>query len=188
MTIQHISLDQPDHTVGLYKGVHDIDNKAFKELWDTHPDHYHTVKMWGKEVLTPRWQEAQGKSYSYSQTVNKAKPIHPLTKPYLEWGQANIAKRLNGLLINWYDPAHKHYIGKHHDSTKGLQDQSPIVTISLGERRIFRIRRSKKHDIILENGDVLVMPWDINELYTHEVPHFARYTDKRISITLRAFK
>ena len=67
---------------------------------------------------------------------------------------------------------------------------SDIATISLGEARIFRMRPWKKRgytDIEVTHGDVLVIPWATNQAWTHEVPHFARFRERRISITLRAF-
>ena len=44
------------------------------------------------------------------------------------------------MLLNWYDAAQRHYIGAHRDSTVGLVSGAPIVTISLGATRTFRLR------------------------------------------------
>ena len=167
-----------------------LDGVEFKKIWDLHPSEYHLVKIHGKEIPTPRWQQAYGKNYQYTGSKNNALPIPELLRVFLEWSQENIDKRLNGLLLNWYDGLKSHYIGAHRDSTKDLEEGSPIVTISLGEERIFRMRPYKQKgfkDIEMNNGTVIVVPWTTNQHWTHEVPHFKKYSGKRISITLRAY-
>lgn len=111
----------------------------------------------------------------------------------LEWAQKTIDDRLNGLLLNWYDGRLGHYIGAHRDSAKDLVPDAPIVTISLGERRTFRIRPRKKNiktapiDIQVVNGTVISMPYETNQIFTHEVRPSARLKGRRISVTARAF-
>jgi len=169
----------------------DFSQDFFQKIWNTHPEKFHTVKMYGKEILTPRWQQAYGKNYSYSGSKNNALPIPDFFKIFLEWSQANIDPRLNGLLLNWYDGQKDHYIGPHRDDTKDLFNDSPIVTISLGQERVFRMRKYGKKglkDIIMRNSGVIVIPWNTNLKWTHEVPKFKKYNGKRISITLRAYK
>ncbi|MEO0340621.1 MAG: alpha-ketoglutarate-dependent dioxygenase AlkB [Bacteroidota bacterium] len=190
-TYQKVYLDEM-HFIERYNKVQafTLDSKNFDLIWNQHPEEFHEVLMHGKLVKTPRWQQAYGKNYEYTGSRNNALPILDNHQKYLEWAQMHIDSRLNGLLINWYDGVAKHYIGKHRDSTKGLQKESPIVTISQGEERIFRFRpwrESGFQDFKVANGDVLVIPWDTNKRYTHEVPHFAKYKQRRISVTLRAY-
>jgi alkylated DNA repair dioxygenase AlkB len=67
---------------------------------------------------------------------------------------------------------------------------SPIVTISLGDSRTFRLRPAKAKGFIdfeAAHGTVFVMPWETNLGVKHEVPHTARARGRRISITARAF-
>jgi alkylated DNA repair dioxygenase AlkB len=68
---------------------------------------------------------------------------------------------------------------------------SDIIIISLGEERVFRFRKFKTKeppiDFIVKDKSILVIPWDTNMAYTHEVPHFARYKGKRVSLTFRTF-
>ncbi len=166
------------------------DQETVAALWDEHPPDYHVIKMHGRLVETPRWQQAYGADYRYTGRVNRALPLSPLMRPFLEWAQRCIEPRLNGLLFNWYDPAHRHYIGKHRDSTKGMIEGTPIVTISLGGARILRMRPYRGagfRDFTAEHGSVYVIPYATNLRWTHEVPHRAKDRDRRISITLRAF-
>ena len=68
---------------------------------------------------------------------------------------------------------------------------APIVTISFGETRRFRLRPPKGQSGLLDfeaaDGAVFVMPYDTNLAWTHEVPKEAKRRGRRISITLRAF-
>ncbi len=72
----------------------------------------------------------------------------------------------------------------------GLIEGSVIVTISLGAPRTFRLKpyRAKGTiDLPVVHGSVVVIPWETNQRWTHEVPHFARDAGRRISLTARAF-
>ena len=168
----------------------DFDFNKFTEIWNQHPEYYHKINMYGKEIPTPRWQQSYGKNYSYTGSINNALPIPDNLKMFLEWSQINIDNRLNGLLLNWYDGQKGHYIDAHRDDTRDLFKDSPIVTISLGQERIFRMRRYKQKDfkdITFRNGEVIVVPWNTNLEWTHEIPNLKKYDGKRISITLRAY-
>jgi len=94
------------------------------------------------------------------------------------------------LLLNWYDAERGHYIGAHRDSREDLVVGAPIVTISVGAKRTFRLRLPKQQGFIdfdASHGTVFVMPWQTNLRVKHEVPHSARAKGRRISITARAF-
>lgn len=167
-----------------------LNHEQFLEIWNAHPEQYHTLKIHGKEVLTPRWQQAYGKNYRYTGAKNNALPIPDFLRVFLDWSKEHIDERLNGLLLNWYDGTKGHYIGAHRDDTRDLEKDSPVVTISLGQERIFRMRPYKQKgfkDITIRNGEVIVVPWNTNTKWTHEVPNFKRFDGKRISITARAY-
>lgn len=164
------------------------DAQTFEQLWAMHPDDFHEITIHGRRVKTPRWQQAFGRDYHYTHRTNKALSVPPLLQPFLEWSTRTIDDRLNGLLLNWYDPGH--YIGRHRDSIANMVEGAPIVTISLGEERTFRLRPWKEagiRDFQATDGAVFIMPYQTNRAWTHEVPRSPRYTGRRISITLRAF-
>ena len=74
-----------------------------------------------------------------------------------------------------------------------VQRGKPIVTISLGQERILRLRPygikdGGCRDLLMKNGSVVVLPDDTNHAYTYEVPKFKKYQKKRISIILRAYR
>lgn len=189
---KQIILDENHHLfLGELPQEFTFNHEQFQDFWNLHPEAYHTIMIRGKEIPTPRWQQAYGKNYSYTGSKNNALPISEELSPFLEWSQENIHSDLNGLLLNWYEGQRKHYIGAHRDDTRELVKGSPIVTISLGEERIFRMRpygQKGYRDVVISQGSVLIIPWETNLIWTHEVPHFAKYQGRRISITLRVFK
>jgi alkylated DNA repair dioxygenase AlkB len=167
------------------------DATQFEALWALHPRAFHTIMTHGRLVPTPRWQQAYGADYRYAGNTNPGLPVIPPMEPFLNWARHAIEPRLNGLLFNWYDGRLGHYIGAHRDSTAGVVVGTPIVTISLGEARVFRLRPYKGKgfiDIPVADSMVLVIPWEVNARFTHEVPASRHAKGRRISITLRAFE
>ena len=166
-----------------------LSDAQFEELWSKHPCESY-ITLYGRRILTPRWQQAYGKDYSFSGQTAEALPIPPLLSPILTWTQEVIESRLNGILVNWYDGALNHYIGKHRDEGKGLIEQKPIVTISFGEHRVLRMRPWKGQgylDFEMKGGAVFIIPYVTNRSFTHEVPASKRCRGRRISVTIRAF-
>jgi alkylated DNA repair dioxygenase AlkB len=164
--------------------------EGFDALWAIHPDGFHEISMYGRSVKTPRWQQAYGEDYAYTGRVNRALPVPPSLAPLLAWSQATFDARLNGLLLNWYDAADGHYIGKHRDSTQNMVEGAPIITVSYGAARTFRLRPWRRTGVVdfeTFDGSVFAMPYDTNRAFTHEVLHTASSVGRRISVTLRAF-
>jgi alkylated DNA repair dioxygenase AlkB len=150
-----IALDD-EHS--LFIGVlpaHLVPNATeFDALWALHPDTFHEIVMHGKKVRTPRWQQAYGADYAYTGRVNRALPMTPEMERWLAWAREEIEPKLNGLLFNWYDGRSGHYIGKHRDSDVNRIEGTPIVTLSFGEPRVFRVRRVARARGKFEAGSV----------------------------------
>ena len=184
-------LDGEHHIwLGQLPDRHRLDDPAFEDLWAMHPQAYHRIRMGGRWVDTPRWQQAYGADYRYTGHVNRALPVPSLLEALRSYARSTIDPRLNGLLLNWYDAALGHYIGRHRDKPNDLIAGAPIVTMSFGGRRTFRLRPYKgaeKTDFALDDGAVVVIPFAVNLAYTHEVPLFARDRGRRVSVTIRAF-
>jgi len=167
-----------------------LDMQAFESLWRMHPAEYHKIRIVGREINTPRWQQAYGVDYYYTGRVNRAEPVPLLLEPLVVWARGTIDERLNGVLVNWYDGSLRHYIGRHRDSIRNMIEGAPIVTISFGEQRVFRLRPLRgtgSMDLRAKNGSVFIMPYATNKAWTHEVPHSRRFTGRRVSVTLRGF-
>lgn len=162
-----------------------------KALWEMHPADYPKIWIHGREIPIPRWQQAYGADYRFSGQVSKALPVPKLLRPLLEWVRETIDSRSNGLLLNGYDAEKHHYIGAHRDKTADLWPESPIVMVSFGAPRTMRLRRYKgkdRHDFVVSNGTLCILPLDTNQAWTHEVLHRKGDRALRISVTIRAFK
>ena len=163
------------------------DAPRFDEVWNLHPAVRNTIHMPGGPVQIPRWQQAFGADYHFSGQTSSAAPVPPVLEPLRDWARAAIFAQLNGLLLNWYDGP-GHYIGPHHDSTRDMVPGAPIVTMSFGEARKFRLQKgTTKHDFLATPGTVFVLPFDTNRVWKHSVPKSAKYRGRRISVTMRAF-
>ena len=51
------------------------DDIRFQELWDLHPNGFNKIAMYDKEVFIPRWQQAYGVDYTFSNQTSKALPV-----------------------------------------------------------------------------------------------------------------
>jgi alkylated DNA repair dioxygenase AlkB len=168
------------------------DEPTFDAAWSLHPEDKHEILIHGRLVKTPRWQQAYATDYHYTGRVNAALPTPRILDPLLEWAQREISAELNGILLNWYQGP-GHYIGPHHDSIRNMIEGSPIVTISFGETRVFRLtqgvgRAKVVRNFPAPNGTIFLMPFNTNLAWKHGVPKSTKYVGRRISVTLRAFK
>lgn len=163
--------------------------KKFNLFWELHPKDQHVVKMHGQDVKIPRYSQAFNRDYQFSGNTMSSMPVPKLIEPIFSYAKEKLEPRLNGILANWYHE--DFYIGKHRDESKHLIPGCSIYTISFGEERIFRLRPYKKgnekFDLMVSNGVILEIPYEVNKRFTHEVLRSKKRTGKRISITLRAF-
>jgi alkylated DNA repair dioxygenase AlkB len=167
----------------------------FEDLWSLHPDEYSEVKMMGRVVKTPRWQQTYGKAYFYTGMEHKALDLPEEFEPFLEWANSlGYGGTFNQVLINWYASG-EHYIGPHSDNTKPLVKDSPIVSISLGQTRTFRITDSKTKEVVMDvempDKSYLVMGGKMQDFFKHEVLKVTgkrgQEMGRRINITFRQF-
>lgn len=168
------------------------DAEQMEALWALHPPHHHLITMHGKQLETPRWEQAYGADYEYAGGSNAARDYEPMMVPWMQLLRERVDARLNGAMLTWYDGGKRHYIGAHRDDTRALVTGTSVVMISFGEERIFRMRPWKGKrpmtDVEVGHGTIIVLPWETNATHTHEVPHFARQKGRRVSMTARAFR
>ena len=135
----------------------------FEEAWALHPEVKPTIHLHGRLVMIPRWQQAYGEPYHFSGQISRALPMPALLQPLLDWTKSAIDPALNALLLNWYDGP-GHYIGPHRDSTVSMIRGCPIVTVSFGETRSFRLTHGtgaekRSLDFPAPGGTVFVLPY-----------------------------
>ena len=160
----------------------------FALAWELHPEVRPTIFLHGRSVAIPRYQRAYGADYHFSGQTSRALPVPELLQPLLDWTRQTIHPALNGLLLNWYDGP-GHYIGPHRDSVTRMVAGAPIVTVSFGETRTFRLSKGlEKRDFPAGDGSVFVLPQATNAAWKHAVPKSMRYRGRRISVTVRGFE
>ncbi len=165
----------------------------FNKLWELHPQEPAEVMMYGKLIKTPRYQQSYLKNYNFSGVEHKSLQLPEEFKTYLDYINNLKYGNFDQVLVNWYADGSK-YIGTHSDDERSLIQDSPIITISLGEERKFRIRdRNGKiiKDVMTKNGLVLVMGGKFQKEFKHEIVKIGgkkgELTDSRVSITFRQF-
>ena len=149
------------------------------------------VTVYGKQHRTPRltcWVADPGCSYRYS---GLQQAIHPWTaelETLRQLLQDQLGVRFNSLLLNRYrDGADR--MGWHADDEPELDDQAPIVSISLGVARDLRFRPRRGSEapfaINLADGDLLVMDPPSQRHWQHGLPARLRLLGERINLTFR---
>lgn len=173
---------------------------TFDELWDLHPKELGIIKIFGKEIATPRYQQSFGMDYKFSGLKHKAEPIdNPYLKRILNFICKLSEKSYNMLFLNWYSD-NTHYIGAHSDNESQIIEKSDIYSFSFGAERKFIIKSKRdtkegknkknkfKKEIILKNNSLIIMCGEMQKYYTHEIRKQKKICGRRINITSRLFK
>lgn len=164
------------------------------KLWEIYPKEHGQVKIYGKLIDVPRFQKAYGHDYTFSGLNHKADPIPNTLHYLLDYVNSLHYGTFNQMLINWYENGH-HYIGLHSDDETQLVPNSPILSISIGATRRFRIKSkltSYNKNVMLDNKSVVVMGGHFQKEFQHTVPKISGPSGlnvgRRINITFRQFK
>ena len=193
-----------------------LTSEVFEEIWEMHPKERGTGKIFGKEVVFPRWQESYGKPYYFTGKLHECKPVdsHPYLVTILAYvnslykgiqktgyptllggeGKKDGRVEYNQILINWYNDGND-YIGPHSDDESQLVKGSSVYSFSFGEERDFYVRhktnKEYKLDLKMKDNTLVVMGGDMQKHFKHSVPKRVGKKNplgRRINITMRAFK
>ncbi|GLD94192.1 hypothetical protein PINS_up002803 [Pythium insidiosum] len=176
----------------------------FNALWQEHPAAPGVIKMFGRDVRTPRYQQAYGATHRFSGATFASKPFPRQLQPTVELLQSMLTKGdssetfLSAGLLNWYKDG-EHYIGPHSDDALRLVPNSPVVSVTYGATRrfVFTRRDSTKiknvgavERVTLElgDGDLLIMGGTTQTTHKHALPKMKQCIDRRINLTLRCFQ
>lgn len=145
------------------------------------------IRIQGQTIALPRltaWHGTRG--YRYSGIENLPQPWTPL----LDGLRVRLAQELktnfNSVLCNQYRDG-RDSVSWHADDERELGPTPVIASISLGASRKFSFKRrdGTRIDLMLENGDLLVMRGITQQHWLHQVPKSARVDGPRINLTFR---
>jgi alkylated DNA repair dioxygenase AlkB len=156
------------------------------------------IKMFGKIIKLPRltaFAAQENHEYKYSGIINKSIEFTPYMN-VLSDNLGSIGSQImpgslppNSCFMNYYKNG-EDYIGWHSDDEYETYLTNPIYSISLGECRLFEIRRKKMESapitkIKLEPGSLLIMYGNkFQTLYEHRLPK-DNSVNARINLTFR---
>lgn len=154
--------------------------------WETH-----RIRLFGRELDSPRlscWIGDEGAAYTYS-----GARFHPYRWPAaLLPIRQRLADELDGafnsVLANRYRGGHD-CMGWHSDNESALGPHPLIASLSLGATRRFVLKHreesSRKLELELPHGSLLVMGGDTQRNYKHALPRTTRQVGERINLTFR---
>ena len=162
--------------ISLREGIH----------WETH-----RIRLFGREVDSPRlscWIGDEGAAYTYSGA--RFQP-HPWPAALLTVRQRltdELGCVFNSVLANRYRDG-RDCMGWHSDNESELGPQPLIASLSLGATRRFVLKHrhdsSRKLELEMPHGSLLVMGGDTQRNYKHALPRTARPLGERINLTFR---
>ena len=165
----------------------------FDELRATIPWEVHRIRIFGREVDSPRlscWVGNEGASYVYSRTRFDPRPWTATLSGLRDRVASACGARLNSVLANLYRDG-RDSMGWHSDNEPELGGQPVIASLSLGAVRRFRLKsrggagRSDTHVIELGHGSLLRMAGDTQQRYVHDLPKTSAAVGPRINLTFR---
>lgn len=173
--------------------------QQFQDLMNHAPTETTQVKLFNKMVDIPRKQRNYLHDYTFAGVnYQGSNDLPDCVKKMLDWANTLQCGTFNQVLINWYHDGMS-YIGSHSDDETQLLPGSPILSISLGATRKFRIRKILPgksanpivKDIDLYNNEYLIMLSPMQQYFKHEIVKVAGKKAKmigpRINITFRQF-
>ena len=161
------------------------------QLRDTIPWEVHRIRIFGREVDSPRlscWIGDAEANYTYSRTRFEPHPWSTSLDALRQRVEAVCEARFNSVLANLYRDGNDS-MGWHSDDEGELGSRPVIASLSLGAARSFRFRsRDEKRavrSLELPSGSLLCMAGDTQRLYQHDLPKRRGLTDARLNLTFR---
>ena len=153
------------------------------------------INLQGKKIKQPRLIAWCGEGeYAYSGYIPQPQAFTGVMAELLQIANEASGRPLSGCLLNWYRNG-RDSVGWHSDNEKGLLSDGIIVSLSLGEARVFKIRpkkpqkREKRNhqvrEFLLGNGSLLIMRGDVQKHWEHCVPKTTKDKKDRINLTFR---
>jgi len=176
---------QPDWLGG------DAADRLFDDLIDALPWSVHRIRLFGREVDSPRlsaWIGDADAVYRYSGTAFTPHAWTEALSGLRRRLEGALDASFNSVLANLYRNG-RDAMGWHSDDEPELGPQPVIASVSLGAPRRFLLKHRQDANaraaVVLPHGSLLVMSGDTQRLYRHALPRTARPLGPRINLTFR---
>lgn len=150
-----------------------------------------TVKMWDKQMLTPRltaWYGDPKTNYAFSGLKLDPKPWTPELLAIKARVEPLAGIQFNSVLLNYYRDGNDS-VAWHSDKENVLGKRPVIASVTFGQVRNFDIRRKTDHQEIysvrLEHGSFLLMKAGLQEAFEHRIPKSGKAIHPRVNLTFR---
>ncbi len=163
------------------------------------PDFYDGAQaLFDRLVANISWNDSMrarktasfGQPYDYSEQVHPYAPFLPVMEELSDRLAPIIGFRPNNCFLNYYENGNSK-MGWHGDTTHFLAQNTGIAILSIGDTRIFQIRRktspTESYNYVLTPGSLIYMPDSIQEAWQHAIPKVVSERG-RISLTFRKMK
>lgn len=163
----------------------------FAELRESIPWERHRIRLFGREVDSPRlscWIGDPGAAYVYSRARFDPRPWPPALHELRARVSAAAGEAFNSVLANRYRDGGDS-MGWHSDDEPELGPAPVIASLSLGAPRRFVLQhrddKALRREIALPHGSLLVMRGETQRYWRHALPKTARPVGARINLTFR---
>lgn len=150
------------------------------------------IRIAGRQIPIPRlnaWYGDRGADYSYSGVRLPTRPWTETLNSLKTRVEAATGTRFNSALLNLYRDEHDS-VDWHSDDEPELGPEPQVASLSLGETRVFELRRRDDHrhklKLALPGGSLLLMAGDIQHQWQHRVGKEKLPCGERINITFRS--
>ncbi len=183
----------PEDLLDFYPGFIAADESIalMNQFIATVPWIHQTVRMYGKDILTPRltaWYGDTNKTYSYSGTKYDPLQWTPDLTMLKEKIEQLTSYTFNSVLLNYYRSGNDS-VAWHSDNERELGTNPIIASLSLGQERQFDFRKkedhSQKYGIPLTNGSLLLMKGNLQHRWEHRIPKSTTAHEPRVNLTFR---
>ncbi|MFY2763659.1 alpha-ketoglutarate-dependent dioxygenase AlkB family protein [Arenimonas sp. MALMAid1274] len=154
--------------------------------WETH-----RITLFGQQHDSPRrscWIGDPGTSYVYSRVRFEPRPWPDALQPLRDRISEASGEAMNSVLANLYRDG-RDAMGWHSDDEPELGPRPVIASLSLGGTRRFvfkhRADPSRKFELALPHGSLLVMSGPTQARWRHALPRTAKPVAPRLNLTFR---
>lgn len=165
-------------------------NNWFNELQNNLDWAEESINMFGKSILVPRlvcWYGDKTAIYRYSGVKHIPLPWTRSLSELKSKIEALTQRKFNSVLGNLYRNENDS-MGWHSDNEKELGNDPFIVSLSLGEERIFKLKNKNTKQqlkITLPSGSLVIMSAQFQHNWQHCIPKSTAPKKSRINLTFR---